>query len=390
MERNLVVCCDGTWNTPTQKDRGLLVPSNVVKMARAARPGEIRRAKDGALIGEQPPVYYDSGVGTGGGLDRWTGGALGIGLTENIVQACRHIAQNYRDDDRIFLFGFSRGAYTVRSLAGLIGRCGLTAAGDDAALYRAYDLYRQATTAAGEAAAVAFKARQRQPAIYFLGVWDTVGALGVPALSRYGLLRKLVDKLTDGSKYAHGFHNMQLGAHVTHAYHALAIDERRGPFGPALWESSGDERRNAEQVWFAGVHSNIGGGYIDAGLSDLAFMWMATKAIAAGLALDDRFLAMHVRPDWYGELRDSMSTAYVALPHHVREIGRPATPDRPAALNELLHTSVLQRRAHPTNDYHPENLEPALAADRIRTTTDGLELIELIRAADPRLRWAES
>ena len=362
---NLVVCCDGTWNSPKQTDRGLEVPSNVVKIARAVDDSNPRQQR----------VYYDTGVGTGSGVDRWTGGAFGIGLTENIQQAYRWIADELGDGDRLFFFGFSRGAYTVRSLAGLIGRCGLTPAKDKSAATRAYDLYRQAADDKGKAAAAKFKAGQRGVPIYFVGVWDTVGALGVPALSRYGLLRKAVGGLLKGTKYAHGFHDETLGAHVTHAYQALAIDEQRGAFAPSVWKSNGAPRAHVEQVWFAGAHCNVGGGYLDCGLSDHALLWMATKAMDAGLILNQRYLAMRIDPNSHGELRESRVRAYRAMPQHVRPIGQRDT------LNEKIHQSALDRRLHPTNDYHPENLETAASARHVPATRDGLDVLEKIRAA---------
>lgn len=343
--RNIVVCCDGTWNTPTQKDRGRVVPSNVVKMARAAKV-------DPELL------YYDAGIGTGRLADRLTGGAFGMGLTENILQAYRYIADTYRDDDdRLFLFGFSRGAYTVRSLAGLIGFCGLPEAGDEAAITQAYELYRGRREPEHIAQAAAFKAAQRPAAIWFLGVWDTVGALGVPALSRYGLVRKLVKKVTRGSKWAHGFHDERLGEDVVHAYQALAIDERRGPFAPSVWkhEPGAPERANAAQVWFPGAHTNVGGGNVDPGLSDHAFMWMAARAHSAGLELDDLYLAIRVDPNWHGELRDSMSAFYRTLPRKVRALGATDT------LNEAIHRSAQGRYEHRTDGYRPENLARGLA-----------------------------
>lgn len=364
MGRNLVVCCDGTWNTPTQTDRGMVVPSNVVKLARAIDESDPSKQR----------VYYDTGVGTGSGVDKWTGGAFGIGLTENIQQAYRWIADNYEPEDRLFLFGFSRGAYCVRSLAGLIGRCGLTPPNDAAAVERAYELYRQAADDAGKAAAATFKSQQRQPQIYFLGVWDTVGSLGVPALSRYGLLRKMVRKLVDGSKYSHGFHDETLGAHIEHAYHAVAVDERRGAFAPSLWKNGAGPRANVEQVWFAGAHCNVGGGYIDSGLSDHAFMWMAVKAMKAGLTLDQRYLAMRVDPNCHGELRNEYHGLYKVMPDHEREIGNTDT------LNESIHCSAVSRLQHPTNAYQPANLRRA--TDRgVAVTKEGLAEIETIRAA---------
>ncbi|WP_332814688.1 DUF2235 domain-containing protein [Ramlibacter sp.] len=359
MGRNLVVCCDGTWNTPQQKDRGRNVPSNVVKMARA-----VEDAAD-------QPVYYDTGVGTRHGLDRWTGGLLGLGLTGNIKQAYAWIAGQHRPDDRVFLFGFSRGAYTVRSLAGMIGRCGLSSSGR-AEVDQAYELYRKASDDAGRRRAEGFKAKQRDIGIHFMGVWDTVGSLGVPALTRYGLLRKTVRLLTDGSALAHGFHDETLGRHVRHAFHALSIDERRGAFKPSLWKSTGEPRPGVEQAWFAGVHCNVGGGYSDCGLSDHAFMWMAAKAMQAGLRLDRQYLAMRVDPNAHGEMRDEFVGLYQLLPRHVRAIGMPAT------LNEKIHASVFKRLGHPTNDYAPGNL-PADAGERV--TDEGVALVEALREA---------
>lgn len=364
MQRNLVVCCDGTWNTPTQKDRGLVVPSNVVKMSRAIDDSDPTRQR----------IYYDTGVGTGKGVDKWFGGAFGVGLTDNIQQAYRWVADEYRDGDRLYLFGFSRGAYTVRSLAGLIGRCGLTPPGDVKAANAAYDLYREASDDRARARAAEFKARQREVPVYFLGVWDTVGSLGVPALTRYGLLRKGVRHVARGSKFAHGFHDEILGRAVVHAYQALAIDEERGPFAPSLWKVDGSPRENVEQVWFAGVHCNVGGGYVDAGLSDHALLWMAAKAMKAGLALDYRYLAMRIDPNCHGELRDSKTIAYRVIPDHERDIGRPST------LNERIHRSAVSRLRHPTNGYRPHNLTRALEIG-VPVTDEGLDLLERIRTA---------
>lgn len=340
MARNLVVCCDGTWNTPTQTDRGTLVHSNVVKMS-LATSGQ-----------PQQLMYYDPGLGSGGVWDKLTGGALGIGLTRNIKQAYAWIAEHLHADDRLFLFGFSRGAYTVRSLAGLIGRCGLTSA-DPAQVDHAYALYRKAGSEDGKRQAAAFRHGQRTPGIHLLGVWDTVGALGVPVVSRYGMLRKTVRLLTDHTAFAHGFHDETLGAHVAHAYQALAIDERRGAFEPSLWKATGQPRPNVEQAWFAGAHSNVGGGYVDAGLSDHAFMWLAVKAMEAGLRLDERYLATRVHPDAHGELRSEHHGIYRLMPRHVRRIGLADT------LNETIHASAVERMDEPANHYRPPNIDRA-------------------------------
>ena len=117
MSRNLVICTDGTWNRPDQRDRDRIVPSNVVKVARALS------GRTSAQTEQR--VYYDTGVGTSGRWDHLKGGAFGVGLLENVKQAYSAIGSSFRPEDKLFLFGFSRGAYTARSLAGLIGLCGI-------------------------------------------------------------------------------------------------------------------------------------------------------------------------------------------------------------------------------------------------------------------------
>jgi len=379
MTRNLVVCCDGTWNTPVQTDRGRVVPTNVVKMARALD-----------LDGTNPPqlLYYDTGIGTGEGLDHWTGGAFGIGLTQNIIQAYRWLADTYQDEDQLYLFGFSRGAYTVRSLGGLVSRCGLAPAGDQSGAEKAYALYREGDKADTEK--FRSKPEQRRPRIHFIGVWDTVGALGVPALSRYGLLRKAVRLLARSSKYAHGFHDQTLSGNVDHAYHALAIDERRGPFEPALWHKdptgTAHDPRKVQQVWFCGVHSNVGGGYVDPGLSDHTLMWMVKKARQAGIRLDDMYLALRLDPNCHGELRDSLTAAYRAIPKHERRVGLAET------LNEFVHKSVVDRACNVTNSYRPSNAlreKPAGTGKweaLAEVTEDGIDMVKAIRNANSALK----
>ena len=136
--KRIVICADGTWNRPDQKDRGKLKPSNVVKMSRAVQP----QAEDGT----QQVVYYDEGVGTEWGLlGPIIGGAFGFGLDKNIMDCYRFIALNYNEGDELYFFGFSRGAFTVRSLAGFISRVGLLSKNEIYILDWAYELYRKHT-----------------------------------------------------------------------------------------------------------------------------------------------------------------------------------------------------------------------------------------------------
>jgi uncharacterized protein (DUF2235 family) len=261
---NLVVCLDGTWNRPDAEH-----PTNVVKLARN-------------LVNDfkTQTVYYDPGVGTGSKLDQLVGGATGLGIKENLEQAYRFLVENYSQGDRIFLFGFSRGSYTARSLGGLIYKCGLLKRECSGELERALGCYidsrhpdtRNITTFRDKHSAT--------QQVFFIGVWDTVGALGVPA----GFIGKKL------SQWRNEFHDTKINPLVGHAYHAVALDERREAFEPTLWSQS-DKASSAqilEQVWFPGVHSDVGGGYEDSSLSDLALAWMQGKAKAAGLAFKQK------------------------------------------------------------------------------------------------------
>lgn len=336
MPKCLVVCCDGTWNTPDQKDRGQVRPSNVAKTALTLAP----RSRDG----REQVLYYDRGVGTGGWWDRLVGGAFGHGLGRNIKSAYRFLVKHYEEGDEIFLFGFSRGAYTVRSTAGLLRNCGLLRREHAQRLGEAYRLYRRRDP---QSHPESFEARifRRMYAqtvrIKFIGVWDTVGALGIPL---DGL--RLVNRLLGLE-----FHDVKLSSYVEHAYQALAIDEKRRPFRPAVWERQAHSaHQTLEQAWFAGTHSNVGGGYADTGLSDLAFMWMKERAEACGLAFDARAIErLGVRPCWNGVLRDSKTGLYRRFRDHHREIGR--APNG----NESVHPSVW-RRVQARADYRPVNL----------------------------------
>lgn len=393
LKRNLVVCCDGTWNTPDQKDRGRVVPSNVVKMARAVLTD--RRQLD-AHEAPQQKIYYDTGVGTKTGFakhyDRLIGGITGKGLSKNVKEAYIWLAENYRDGDHIFLFGFSRGAYTARSISGMIALCGLTDS-DEHETDAAYNLYRSAHDAAGEAAAMKFRSAQpRKPRVRFLGVWDTVGALGVPALSKSALLQKTVRFIFKGSSFAHGFHHTGLGGNVDYAFHALAIDEKRGPFAPALWTTGNDGNdppaEKVQQAWFAGAHSNVGGGYVDSGLSDHAFMWMAKHAMCAGLWLEEMYLVLRIDPNAHGELRKSMKGIYKLQGAHQRPIGRPDT------LNEFTHASAQKRHRNDTNSYQPENAFDQSITDAdgywapiVPVKTDGIDIVKAMRLSESKTGW---
>ena len=283
--KRLVVCCDGTWNKPDNE-----TITNVEKVARTVQ------TNSGATGGVQQLVYYTSGVGAGGyKLDKLLGGAFGFGLLRNVIACYRFLAQNYEPGDQIFIFGFSRGAYTARSVAGWIGRVGLLTKESlvDEKLPAAVALYRRETLPYGDfgESVAEFRRDHCHPAkIDFLGVFDTVGALGVPGFS----------------VKAPKFHDVQLSSQVVCARQALAIDETRLKFAPALWEVPPPDPQHpitppaptndarVKQVWFEGCHSDIGGGYQQTGLSDTVLHWMATEAHTSGLVFDTPLLGHYL------------------------------------------------------------------------------------------------
>ncbi len=306
--KRIAIFCDGTWNRSDAPH-----PTNVVKIAQSVRP----TAEDG----RPQVVFYHRGVGTGAGtgraskaLDRLLGGAFGAGLTENLRDAYQSLVFAYEPGDEIHLFGFSRGAYTARSLAGMMRASGILdpaqvgAIPEFLARYRSRDpatkpdseesfafRARYATRVATSAREAAWR-RQRgvdglpRLAIRYVGVWDTVGALGVPSyLSRAA---RLVN-------WRYEFHDTALSRSVEAARHAVALDERRRAFPPTLWDNidelnataGAEGARPYRQAWFPGDHGSVGGGGDVVGLSNAALLWIAEGAAEQGLAFDAARLA---------------------------------------------------------------------------------------------------
>jgi uncharacterized protein (DUF2235 family) len=347
--KRLVMCCDGTWNRADQvfKD-GKPCVTNVLKTA-------VRVAKrDGDIL---QIVYYDQGVGTGNLVDRVVGGATGKGLEDNIYDAYRFLVANYEPGDEIYLFGFSRGAFTARSIGGMIRKCGILRREHADRYASALALYHS-DAKPGDETATRFRADYAlcdEVPIQCIGVWDTVGALGIPLRGVRALQR---DKFE--------FYDTELSSSVKYAYHALAIDERRAPFRPTLWDCKPKPGQTLEQVWFCGVHSDIGGGYEHAGLSDIALEWMLRKAEGTGLALDAAVLkALPLSPDpLMKPMNESRDGIYRLNRPYDRPVGAPTPDSRNVGPNGLdptqsVHPSVLARwDAVP--DYRPPMLREYL------------------------------
>ena len=322
--RRLVICCDGTWNTADQQTDGLPTPTNVAKIFSllAQRDDE----------GTRQINYYRTGVGTSGGfLRRTLGGAIGLRLEDDIVSAYKFLAETFEPGDEIFLFGFSRGAYTVRSLAGMVSNVGLADLrpahrpdGTDpwAVVKRLMTQYQSNKAGADKSMVQSMLLNPttvgdvsfHDPAgvgFRFIGVWDTVGALGIP--DDKGVLRFLL-----GDPKKHGFKDTELGANVTCARHALAMDERRQDFTPTLW-TKWAEGQDVEQRWFAGVHGDVGGSYADCGLGDLTLDWMLTEAQANGLGLR-AYAPGQVNPDAFARRHDSFLGVFRRRPTRPRAV----------------------------------------------------------------------
>lgn len=331
---NLVVCCDGTWNTPDQEDNGQPAPTNVFKLNKALAEVD--------ADGVQQEPYYRPGVGSSGGLwDRIKGGGLGVGLSDDIKSAYKWLCERYDPDrDRIYLFGFSRGAYAVRSLAGLIGGCGLLKLGEgelsEAKKWRrvetTYQAYRSKNSRTVESLD-----RYENVEVNFLGVWDTVGALGIPD-------ELFINVLDRPRKFQ--FHDTDLGEHVRVARHAVSIDEKRQTFTPTLWAGP-HEHRDIVEEWFAGVHGDVGGSYANSGLGDVSLQWMIDEAKKAGLSFEPSFVAQ-INPQHMGVLHDSVKGVFAKL--------RTRPRSAPDINGPNVHESAKMRSAEPPliqPDYWP-------------------------------------
>ncbi|KAI1267389.1 hypothetical protein F5Y18DRAFT_416040 [Xylariaceae sp. FL1019] len=280
--KRIIVCCDGTWQN---SDNGFLkastkhnapklqTPSNVTRISRCFR----RTCKDGT----SQVIYYQSGVGSrSGSLNRILGGAFGIGISENIREAYSFICANYLDRDEIVLLGFSRGAFTARSVGGMISDLGLlTREG----MEFFYPVFKDMQNWRNE------KYKDPFPTQPF-----TNKPKGQYAAANYRerLLEKKYTRVKGNngmgsliSVKAIGFYNTRLSNKIQHGFHALALDETRGPFSPTLWERRPQEQDTSDlrQVWFPGSHANIGGGWPDQGVADITLAWMMDQLSSVGV-----------------------------------------------------------------------------------------------------------
>ncbi|QHG65331.1 DUF2235 domain-containing protein [Pseudomonas putida] len=345
---NIVICCDGTWNTPEQLDKGVPAPTNVVRLHNAV-------AEYDAAENHQEK-YYHPGVGTSGKWwDKALGGGTGSGLDDNIKSAYQKLCYCYQPGMDIYLFGFSRGAYTVRSLSGLINSCGLLRiAGIEAAeVWKRLDRlmkfgYRRKLENREDWEALGWQfhnAKGESIPIRFIGVWDTVGALGIPDDMA------LLNLLDDRNRYT--FHDTTFHSAVRTGRHALAMDERRASFQPTLWTNV-PPGCDVQQLWFPGVHSDVGGGYRESGLADGALQWMVEEAGKCGLVFNSLTI-QQIRPDFHDMMHDSCDGVFSLLPTQPRSI--PSLDSQTAS----FHKTALERQIDPPITQHPYRLSRLVA-----------------------------
>lgn len=349
--KRLVVCSDGTW-----QDLECSYPTNVVKIIQSIKPKSSSSEEDYI-----PQICcYDAGIGTSGNniltrlVDQAIGGSTGEGIAENIQECYRFLCLNYSPGDEIYLFGFSRGAYSVRSLAGLIYKSGLLKRINVRYISQAYELYREGLEP-DHPSLEEFRRKYGHTSEQFsgrvpitlIGCWDTVGSVGIPDLSE--IIRGSEDEIYNQYKF---LNSTQLSPIVKNAIHALAIDERRGVFSDSpMQKSEIANAQNLVQKWFPGDHGCVGGGSKEkSGLSDVALEWMIDTIQKLGLGLEfDKQAIENFNPNPLTKYEVEGKFSFSEL---LGKKYRKVSED----FNEL-HKSVIIRWQALGDDYRPENLK---------------------------------
>jgi uncharacterized protein (DUF2235 family) len=354
--KRIALFLDGTWNT---------VKSNT----------NVWRMKSLCINTADQITYYSAGVGTLFG-QRLIGGMFGYGLDQEVIQAYMWLMAQYDEGDRIFIFGFSRGAFTARSLAGLISKCGLLKSGSPVSITQLYDRYKKGTSPHTIRELAHVKASDLKPEdhliakysmavpIWFQGVWDTVGALGVP----FGEIPFI-------SRSNYGFLETDLRINDTRAFHALAIDEHRPDFTPTLWTRSVKKGAGpsdtypprpldqVEQRWFVGAHADVGGGYENGMLAQIPLNWLMQKAGSHGLvfkgemSIDGTEFQSPIH-DSFSEMAHGVYKLSKFGVRYFRTVGAGPIEDGDSittTINETIDASVFERYRNDTS-YRPRNI----------------------------------
>ena len=344
--KNIVICSDGTGNRGG-KGNG----TNVWRLYNAVN----LRSNEREQI-----THYDDGVGTDDNKYlRAFGGAVGWGFSNNVKRAYRFLTNTWNKGDHIYMFGFSRGAYTVRALAAFVAKCGVIEDIRGKALGDAIDKlvkdYHKNEINKNYAAVPITGPID----IQFVGVWDTVGAIGLP----FDILLK--DLIVNSWLFPFKFEDHSLSERVKRGWHALALDDERRTFHPVMW----DERCGVEQVWFSGVHSNVGGGYPKQEVEHVALKWMISGCKwdgTQGIEFDQGFeTEVAQNANVHGKLYDSRSGAAAYYRYAPRNIGLYCEE---RGINKAkIHASVFDRIELETDDYNPGTIPANVPIEVIGT-----------------------
>ncbi len=375
MCRNIILCADGTGNKG-----GHTPDSNVFKTYNAI---EIKDASRSQI------TYYDNGVGTSTNkFLKAISGALGFGFQYNVRELYAFLSKNYQEGDRVYIFGFSRGAATIRAFSGFVHDCGLIEPGKDYndvalkdeinALLKAYLKIRYKknkgeklkTEIADNMEIEGCTSHRRKVKIEFIGVWDTVAALGMPknmdltgaVSTTINWVFSRVDNIFNFFIH-HRAYNFELTPNITRACHALSIDDSRTSFWPLIWDETTAEAEDVavDQVWFAGVHSDVGGGYPRQDMSNVSLLWVLEQAMgdAKGLKLNERALQeIRDRVNVHDKIHDSRDGFGLFYRYHPREIETLCRGKHKQETNIKIHESVLSRLYYRTAGYAPLLLPP--------------------------------
>jgi len=325
MPKNIVVFSDGTG-----QEGGKGTNTNIYKLFNVIEDRT-----------QQQISFYDRGLGTG--WRKLSGNIAGAGISKNILECYTFIFENFEAGDQIYLFGFSRGAATVRSLTSFIHYFGILPKSRHELIKQAYKIYKIKDESKRKKKAAEFISRHHTmwSRVKFLGCFDTVAALGIPFKSLNVMMNKIPG-------LGHTFQNFKLNASVENAYQALAIDDERETFHPVLWETDVLDYQSIRQVWFCGMHTDVGGGYKEQELSDIPFVWMMNKAIHHGMLIHSTE-SITITENVNGFMHNSRGKGWTKLYRR-----KPRYWDSARSDNPIIHSSVLLRNKNINNTETPQ------------------------------------
>jgi uncharacterized protein (DUF2235 family) len=320
MPKNIVIFSDGTG-----QEGGIGANTNIYKLFNMVEDRTLNQIS-----------FYDRGLGTG--WRKLSGNICGAGISKNILECYTFIFDNYEAGDQIYLFGFSRGAATVRSLSSFIHYFGIMPKSRPELIAKAYKIYKSKGESNRKVKAKKFISTHHTmwTRIKFLGCYDTVAALGLP-------IKPLSVLITKIPMFRYAFHNFKLSETVENAYQALAIDDERETFHPILWDTDVLPYQTIKQVWFCGMHTDVGGGYDEQALSDIPLVWLKDMAVNHGLLIYPAN-SVSIHGDVNGYMHNSRGKGWTKLYPKKQRFWDSNRTDKP-----IVHKSVLLRNKSVNN-----------------------------------------